>query len=120
LSPRGGIRQNAGRQVSEPRLLFDGDSFNIGDNTFLLVELQDPALRTETVSEMRAVRQSSRVPSGAYTGDETSVATRRADALQMLGSVVDKALALGRGQEAKHIIGTHLVAALSDATAAAA
>jgi pSer/pThr/pTyr-binding forkhead associated (FHA) protein len=116
LGSRNGVFIN-GRQLSEPTLLFHGDSLNIGDNTFLVVEVLDPGLRSETLSEMRAVRESSRVPAGAYTNDEVSVATRRADVLQMLGSVVDKALALGRGQEAEHIIGTHLVAALSDATA---
>jgi pSer/pThr/pTyr-binding forkhead associated (FHA) protein len=116
LGSRNGVFIN-GQQISHPSLLLNGDSLGIGDNTFLLVEGLDPALRTETLSDLRAVRDSSRVPGSMYTSDEVSVATRRADALQMLGSVVDKALALGRGREAEHIIGTHLVAALSDATA---
>jgi len=34
---------------------------------------------------------------------------------QLLGHVVDKALALGRGDEAEHLIATHLQAALGDA-----
>ena len=115
LGSRNGVFVN-GQQISEPTLLSTGDSLGLGDNTFQLVELLDPA-RTETLSEMGAVRESSRVPVGMYTSEEPSVATRRAEALQMLGSVADKALALGRGQEAEHVIGTHLVAALSDATA---
>lgn len=116
LGSRNGVFVN-GRQISEPTRLFNGDRLNIGDSSFQLVEVLDATLRTETLSEMRAVLESSRVPVGANTNEEVSVATRRADALHMLGSVADKALALGRGQEAEHIIGSHLVAALSDASA---
>jgi pSer/pThr/pTyr-binding forkhead associated (FHA) protein len=116
LGSRNGVFIN-GRRITEPTLLCNGDSLALGDNTFVLVEILDPALRSETLSEMRAVRETPRVPAATHTSDEVSVATRRADALQLLGSVVDKALALGRGQEAEHLIGTHLVAALSDATA---
>ncbi len=116
LGSRNGVFVN-GHPISEPTQLSPGDTLAIGDNTFVLFELSNPTQRSETLSEMRAVHESSRVPVGAYTSDEVSVATRRADALQMLAGVVDKALALGRGQEAEHVIGTHLVAALSDATA---
>jgi hypothetical protein len=65
---------------------------------------------------MRPVRpdQTPRLPS--FADEDQSVATRRADAFQLLSSVVDKALALGRGDEAEHLIGTHLVAALADAS----
>jgi hypothetical protein len=89
----------------------------IGETTFVLLELANSVDRQTTWSDVRAVRESERIPVGTYTSDEVSVATRRADALQLLGSVVDKALALGSGGEAEHVIGTHLVAALSDATA---
>ncbi|HEX6766442.1 MAG TPA: FHA domain-containing protein, partial [Polyangiaceae bacterium] len=40
---------------------------------------------------------------------------RSADVFQLLGHVVDKALALGRGDEAEHLIEAHLHAALGDA-----
>lgn len=116
LGSRNGVFVN-GHAISEPTLLCSGDSLAIGDNTFLVVEILDPTAPKETLTELNAVRESARVPAGAYTSDEVSVATRRANALQLLGSVVDKALALGRGQEAEHVIGTHLVATLSDATA---
>jgi hypothetical protein len=94
-----------------------GSRLAIGDNSFVLVELLAPVDRQATWSDVRAPRESERLATSAYTSDEASVATRRADALQLLGGVVDKALALGRGSEAEHLIGTHLVAALSDATA---
>lgn len=116
LGSRNGVFVN-GHRISSPVVLEVGDSLAIGDNTFVLVMLQDPAARrSATVSDVRAIRESDRIPVGTYQSDEVSVATRRADALQLLGSVVDKALALGRGDEAEHLIGNHLVAALSDAT----
>jgi hypothetical protein len=117
LGSRNGVFVN-GHRIESPIVLELGDSLAIGDDTFVLVALQEPAARrSATVSDLRAIGESERVPVGAYPNDEVSVATRRADALQLLGSVVDKALALGRGEEAEHLIGTHLVAALSDASA---
>ena len=115
LGSQNGVFVN-GHQIHSPTCLSDGDSLGLGDDTFVLIELQDADARHATWTEMRAVRESSPAPLGTYTSDEVSVATRRADALQMLGGVVDKALALGRGQEAEHMIGSHLVAALSDAS----
>lgn len=117
LKSRNGVFVN-GRRIDEPTLLSNGDTLAIGDNTFVIVESFDPAtLRAEHLSEMRALRESARVPAGSFGSDDSPNSTRRAAALQMLGGVVDKALALGLGQEAEHIIGTHLVAVLSDAAA---
>jgi hypothetical protein len=120
LGSRNGVFVN-GKLVSAPTLLALGDRLAIGESTLVLVELADAADRHITWSDVRGLREpareSERVPAGTYGHDEVSVATRRADALQLLGGVVDKALALGRGSEAEHVIGTHLVAALSDATA---
>jgi len=116
LGSRNGVFVN-GDKLDGPALLAPGDSLTIGENSFVLVELPAPVDRQATWSDVRAPRASERVLTSAYTSDEVSVATRRADALQLLGGVVDKALALGRGGEAEHLIGTHLVAALSDATA---
>lgn len=115
LESRNGVFVN-GRKIENSVLLRVGDTLAVGENAFVLVEFQDPAARrSATVSDVRAIRESDRIPVGTYTSDEVSVATRRADAFQLLGSVVDKALALGRGDEAEHLLGTHLVAALSDA-----
>jgi FHA domain-containing protein len=117
LGSRNGVFVN-GHRISTPVVLEVGDSLAIGDNTFVLAALQEPDIRrSATVTEAKATRESDRIPVGMYVDDEVSVATRRADALQLLGSVVDKALALGRGDEAEHLIGNHLVAALSDARA---
>jgi len=118
LGSRNGVFVN-GHRIASPVVLEVGDTLAVGDNTFVLVSLHDPGeRRSATISDVRAIRESDRMPiGGTYEDDEVSVATRRADALQLLGSVVDKALALGRGEEAEHLIGNHLVAALSDATA---
>ncbi|MEO8904783.1 MAG: FHA domain-containing protein [Polyangiaceae bacterium] len=116
LSSRNGVFVN-GRRLNAPALLAAGDTLAIGETTFLLVELPEPPDRKATWSDARPASESERVPVGTDTSDEISVASRRANALLLLGSVVDKALALGRGSEAEHVIGTHLVAALSDATA---
>ena len=115
LGSRNGVFVN-GHQVSSPTCISDGDSLSLGDDTFVLIELQDAAARQATWTEMRVVRESSHVSMRTHTGNEVSVATRRADALSMSGAAVDKALALGRGQEAEHLIGSHLVAVLSDAS----
>jgi pSer/pThr/pTyr-binding forkhead associated (FHA) protein len=115
LGSRNGVFVN-GHRITSPVVLEAGDSLAIGDSTFALVAVEEPAARNRaTISETKGLRESERMPVGTYVDDEVSVATRRADALQLLGSVVDKALALGRGEEAEHLIGSHLVAALSDA-----
>jgi hypothetical protein len=117
LGSRNGVFVN-GHRISTPVVLEVGDSLAIGDDTFELAAVTEPALRARrTVTEVSATREAERSPLSAYPAEEISVATRRADALQLLGSVVDKALALGRGDEAEHVIGSHLLAALSDAKA---
>jgi hypothetical protein len=118
LESRNGVFVN-GHRITVPVVLEAGDSLAVGDSTFVLVTLEEQELRgSATMSDIRAIREVNRVPLDSYTSEEVSVATRRADALQLLGGVVDKALALGRGEEAEHLIGNHLVAALSDANAA--
>ena len=106
-------------QIASPTALLIGDRLTIGDNELVLTEVS--ATREDRTSgfELSTTRESKRVPAGTHAraSEEASVATRRADALHLLGNVADKALALGRGHEAEHILGTHLVAALSDAAA---
>jgi pSer/pThr/pTyr-binding forkhead associated (FHA) protein len=114
---RNGVFVN-GERITGPQAIRPGDIITIGDDSLTLVELENEAgeRRNETISDMRPVRpeQTPRLPS--FSDDDVSVATRRADAFQLLSGVVDKALALGRGEEAEHLIGTHLVAALADAS----
>lgn len=113
---RNGVFVN-GERITGSRALRAGDVITIGDDSLTLVEVADPsARRSANTSDMRPVRpeQTPRFPS--FSDEDASVATRRADAFQLLSGVVDKALALGRGEEAEHLLGTHLVAALADAS----
>jgi hypothetical protein len=115
---RNGVFVN-GERITGPQAIRAGDIITIGDDSLPLIALEEPGeRRTETISDMRPVRpeQTPRLPTPSFSDDDVSVATRRADAFQLLSGVVDKALALGRGEEAEHLIGTHLVAALADAS----
>lgn len=114
LDSRNGVFVN-GHQIGEPTPLSNGDTLELGEHAFIVVEEQ--ARDAGAMAESQVLRQSSRVPAGTYKSDEVPVATRRADALHLLGGVAEKALAQGLGRQAEHVIGTHLVAALSDATA---
>jgi hypothetical protein len=124
---RNGVFVN-GERVAGSRLVRPGDIITVGDDLLTLLQLEEPTSgasqrpsatpgASQRPSEMRPVRpeQTPRLPS--FSDDDASVATRRADALQLLSGVVDKALALGRGEEAEHLIGSHLAAALADAAA---
>jgi len=86
----------------------------IGDETLILFELDEPieARAAQTVAAL----QKARAEHDSFSDDDTSQATRSADVFQLLGHVVDKALALGRGDEAERLLATHLQAALGDAT----
>ena len=114
---RNGVFVN-GDRISDPRPLQVGDVITIGDDTLTLIDVDERLeRRSETVSEMRPVQPepTPRLPS--FADEDLTVAMRRADAFQLLSGVVDKALALGRGEEAEHLLGTHLVAAMADASA---
>lgn len=115
LGSRNGVYVNAERVVGSLRLKF-GDRLGIGDETLLFYERDE---RDETV-EARPKKTVSGIPPArserdSFIDDDTSQATRSADVFQLLGHVVDKALALGRGDEAEHLIAAHLHAALGDA-----
>jgi len=113
LGSRNGVFVN-GRRIGVPVVLEIGDTLTIGENTFaLLASAPPPTRRSTTLSDARSIRK----PLASHASEDVSVATRRADALQLLGNVVDKALALGRTEEAERLLGNHLVAALSDARA---
>lgn len=118
LDSQNGVLVN-GVRITSPTALLIGDRLTIGDNEFVLTERSEARGERTSGFELNPTHESSRVPAStnASANEEASVATRRAQALHLLSSVADKALALGRGQEAEHILGTHLVAALSDAAA---
>jgi pSer/pThr/pTyr-binding forkhead associated (FHA) protein len=113
LGSRNGVYVNAERVVGSAALKL-GDRLGIGDETLILFELDEPieARAAQTVAAL----QKARAEHDSFSDDDTSQATRSADVFQLLGHVVDKALALGRGDEAERLLATHLQAALGDAT----
>jgi hypothetical protein len=110
LGSRNGVMLHSSliRDVTELRV---GDVIGIGDETLELVEAAAlPEIRDHaTLMDMRVVREPQ------PTEDDLVSATRKADAFQLLGGVVDKALALGRGDEAERLLATHLKSALVQA-----
>jgi pSer/pThr/pTyr-binding forkhead associated (FHA) protein len=112
LGSRNGVFVNSERVVGSTRLR-PGDRVAVGDELFVYGE-------DEEAPEQRATEialPSQRVPRSSFSEADATLATRSADILQLLASVVDKALALGRGDEAEHLIGAHLATALEDAEA---
>lgn len=112
---RNGVFVN-GERIDDARALEPGDVIMIGDDALTLIEIdQHGGRRAPTTSDMRPVQPepTPRLPS--FSDEDVTVAMRRADAFQLLSGVVDKALALGRAEEAEHLLGSHLVTAMADA-----
>lgn len=118
LDSENGVLVN-GVLIASPTALLVGDRVTVGDHVLELTETNADREQHALTSEADSLRESARVSAGDHVNlpEESSVATRRADALNLLSSVADKALALGRGREAEHVLGRHLVAILSDAVA---
>ena len=114
LESRNGLFVNSLR-VDGTTPLKPGDTLTIGDETFTLIDLEEP-IEAESPPALTSVPAQRSTLEG-FSEEESGTATRSANAFQLLGSVVDKALALGRGEEAEHVIATHLNAALGDALA---
>jgi hypothetical protein len=91
LGSRNGIQVN-GRRVDERVPLTHGDSITVGSQ---VVEVEQPRdVRVDTVVQ---------------------APTENADAFALLGDLADKALTLGRGEEAARILGGHLAQVLEQA-----
>ncbi len=92
LGSRNGISVN-GKRATKPVSLVDGDTITIGSQSV-------------AVSSVRDVR----------TSDSAIQApTENSDAFSLLGNLADKALALGRGEEAERILGGHLAQVMEQA-----
>ncbi len=96
-----------GDRMGETHELIDGDRVVIGQQELLVFANNRPT----------TVDTTSRLTADTLVGfDVTSMtqppreeeSTHQGDALELLGGVVDKVLALGRGDEAERIIGTYL------------
>ena len=123
LQSRNGVVVN-GRKIEGRQPLSVGDRILIGGQELLLVGLDEvsssapsPAVSPNakrTVPKMPAATDSRPVPPivnphpPPETGDGEPSVIRRADAFNLLGSVADKALALGRADEAERILASAL------------
>jgi pSer/pThr/pTyr-binding forkhead associated (FHA) protein len=112
LGSRNGVFVNSERVVGSTRLR-PGDRVTVGDEVFVYGENEEPLEHRATELDI----PSQRSPRDSFSDADSVLATRSADIFQLLASVVDKALALGRGDEAEHLIAAHLRAALADAQA---
>jgi len=113
LASRNGVFLNAERIIGSARLKA-GDRLTVGDEVFVFDEHEEVVDQSESTQSSLPAQRPAR---DSFSDDEAALATRSADVFQLLASVVDKALALGRGDEAEHVIATHLHAALADAMA---
>jgi len=110
LGSRNGVYVNSVRVIGSARLK-PGDRLAIGDELLLFAELTEPEREEPRADPGHSAPR----PRDTFTDDQMAVATRSADVFQLLAGVVDKALALGRGEEAERVIAVHLQAALADA-----
>ena len=106
LGSRNGVLVNS-EVVDGVRELKVGDTLLLGDHTFELVSLA--RLRSPTQREMRIADT---LADGDSSAGDT---TRQGDVFELLGIVVDKQLALGRGGEAEKLLRGHLERTLLDA-----
>jgi hypothetical protein len=114
LGSRNGVYVNSVRVIGSARLK-PGDRIAIGDEVLTFAEVAEtPGTRDAASNPALAAPRPMRDP---FIDDEVALATRSADVFQLLASVVDKALALGRGEEAERVIAIHLQATLADAVA---
>ena len=110
LGSRNGVYVNSVRVIGSARLK-PGDRLAVGDELLVFAELVEPEREAATQTGLVAPG----VQRDTFTDEQMAVATRSADVFQLLAGVVDKALALGRGEEAERVIATHLQAALAGA-----
>lgn len=116
LGSRNGVYVNSERLIGTV-LLKSGDRLAVGDEILVFGELEEPGEHAERAEETTLTA----IPVGRLRREgreeDASVATRNANIFQALGGVVEKALALGRGEEAEHLIGAHLESSLDDVLA---
>jgi len=118
-----------GKRVVGSELLMAGDKLQIGKQQFALCAVARPTVtapseryNAETLHGLRVAPDLSLAPSAdpraADTKSELKMPevehTQRAEALELLGGVADKVLALGRGEEAERVLATALSNVLSE------
>lgn len=115
-----------GQRIEKRAALEPGDRIVIGQQEIVLHAVTRAKLSADetqrfTAQTLSGLDASNVAPRPTLTeiGDE-SESTRQGDALELLGGVADKVLALGRGKEAEKILSAHLRAILQKVKANAA
>ncbi|MEP7051885.1 MAG: FHA domain-containing protein [Pseudomonadota bacterium] len=123
-----------GRRVQASEALKGGDELAIGKQVFIVRAVSSPVTKSversnaETLHGMQVTPEmlaASATPPAAGEGKDgtkpdlrvptESEATHRAEALELLGGVADKVLAMGRGEEAERVLTTALNNVLTQA-----
>jgi hypothetical protein len=112
LGSRNGVLVNGARITGRVQI-FATDRLQVGDEELELVQKEGPSRRRSDPASRRAARtiQFDAVRPEASEDERT----RAAHTFQLLRGVVDKALALGRGQEAERLLSGHLRRVLAEA-----
>lgn len=110
LKSANGVLVN-GERLTRTRVLTSGDRLLVGSQAFMLLtetSESQPSRKgrfAKTLAGRQFVDEATRTAEGEQ---ERSEATRRGDALELLASVADKVLALGRGDEAERVLSSYL------------
>lgn len=100
-----------GERLQRARALTSGDQILLGKQSLLLLVSQSTEppqsqrMHARTISSLPVPESS---PAARATEPEKSEATRKGEAIDLIGSVVEKMLSLGRGDEAERMIATYL------------
>ena len=97
-----------GQRVNGSRLLIAGDRIVVGKQEFVVRAHISSTAPPDSEGRSTAVTLVGleRTPTGP--ADDDSESTHQGDALELLGGVADKVLALGRGEEAEKILASYL------------
>ena len=117
LGSRNGVSLN-GERIAGRVLMRPGDKVQIGSQEMVLVAAGAEAVRASTrnplkmtlpkMPEVNALSSSSSRPPSPSEADPEASMVRRADAFNLLGSVAEKALAMGKAAEAERILASPL------------
>ena len=120
FSSANGVFVNS-KRVSGSEQLKAGDQLQIGKQQFTVCSVARPVVAVpperrmaETLHGLRSPGEASFAPASDRADTKSELkqpeveATQRAEALELLGGVADKVLALGRGEEAERVLSTAL------------
>jgi predicted component of type VI protein secretion system len=118
LGSRNGVVLN-GSKIEHPVRLGDGDTIVIGSQEMVLSAqatssrpgpgiIPSPRVGTETITSLQPIKSDTNPKLGSALDHPENAATSKRDAFRLLGGVADKALALGRAEEAERLLTTLL------------